>query len=190
MEVSPLSPQFRRRQNALRLLFECLLILIASFLLGMSPASAADPLGATLHQDGTTTFRVWAPFVDSVSARINDSTAVPLSKEQGHPDPADTTWIGTVPATRAGDQYRYVIQIGSVVREFNDPRAQQLTGFDLPNGFGLAANGDQPKSVIIDPAFTSPAFTEPTFNAMVIYEIHIGTFANTFDGAVQKARLP
>jgi 1,4-alpha-glucan branching enzyme len=31
-----------------------------------------------------------------------------------------------------------------------------------------------------------PAFTEPPFNTMVIYELHIGTFAKTFAGAVQK----
>ncbi len=76
--------------------------------------------------------------------------------------------------------------IGGVTREFNDPRAQQLTGFDLPNGFGLAGNDDKPQSVIVDPNFNMPAFTEPTFNTMVIYELHIGTFNHTFAGAVQK----
>ena len=73
-----------------------------------------------------------------------------------------------------------------MTREFNDPRAQQLTGFDLPNGFGLPGNDDKPQSVIVDPNFSMPAFTEPTFNTMVIYEMHIGTFNNTFAGAVEK----
>jgi 1,4-alpha-glucan branching enzyme len=73
-----------------------------------------------------------------------------------------------------------------VTREFNDPRAQQLTGFDLPDGFGLPGNDDKPQSVIVDPVFSMPAFTEPTFNTMVIYEMHIGTFNDTFAGAVQK----
>jgi len=91
-----------------------------------------------------------------------------------------------VPGTKAGDQYRYVIRIGSVTREFNDPRAQQLTGFDLPDGYGLPGNDDKPRSVIVDPTFNMPAFTEPTFNTMVIYELHIGTFAKTFAGAAQK----
>ena len=149
-------------------------------------ASAADPLGATPHSDGSTMFRVWAPFVDAVAVKINGGTAVPLAKEDGHPDPADTTWVGTVRGAKAGDKYRYVIQRGGVTREFNDPRAQQLTGFDLPNGFGLAGNDDKPQSVIVDPNFNMPAFTEPTFNTMVIYELHIGTFNNTFAGAIEK----
>src|SRR5439155_13990640 len=98
----------------------------------------------------------------------------------------DTTWTGTVPGTKAGDKYRHAIGLGGVTREFNDPRAQQLTGFDLPNGFGLAGNDDKPQSVIVNPNFNMPAFTEPTFNTMVIYELHIGTFNHTFAGAVQK----
>src|SRR6266852_2292704 len=179
-------PQNHRGKGTARLLAKWLLLFVSAFLLATPLASAADPLGATLHKDGTTTFRVWAPFVDSVAVKINDEAVTPLTRESGHTDPADTTWIGTVPRTKAGDQYRYVIRIGSVTREFNDPRAQQLTGFDLPNGFGLPGNDDKPKSVIVDPNFNMPAFTEPTFNTMVIYEMHIGTFANTFTGAVQK----
>src|SRR6516164_3504854 len=163
------------------------LSLIASvLLLSTLWASAADPLGAIPHGDGTTTFRVWAPFVDAVAVRINGGTAVPLAREDGHPDPADTVWIGTVPGAKAGDQYRYAIARGGVTREFNDPRAQQLTGFEPPDGFGLAGNDDKPRSVIVDPNFSMPAFTGPTFNTMVIYEMHIGTFNNTFAGAVEK----
>src|SRR5438128_12516360 len=150
-------------------------LIISVLLVSTLWASAADPLGATPHNDGSTTFRVWAPFVDAVAVKINGGTAVPLAREAGHTDPADTTWAGTVPGAQAGDKYRYAIQLGGVTREFNDPRAQQLTGFDLPNGFGLAGNNDMPQSVVVDPNFGIPAFTEPTFNTMVIYEMHIGT---------------
>lgn len=163
------------------------LILVSAFLLAVPLVGATvDPLGATPHKDGTTTFRVWAPFVDTVAVKINDGAAVPLTQEPGHTDPADTTWIVTVPGVKAGDQYRYLISLGGVAREFNDPRAQQLTGFELPDGFGLPGNDAKPKSVVVDPNFNMPAFTEPTFNKMVIYELHVGTFANTFSGAVQK----
>jgi 1,4-alpha-glucan branching enzyme len=157
-----------------------------ALLLAALLASAADPLGATLHSDGTTTFRVWAPFVDSVAVRINDGAVRPLTQEPGHSDPADATWTGTLAGTKAGDTYRYVIRIGSNTREFNDPRAQRLTGFDLPDGYGLPGNDDKPRSVIVDPTFNMPAFTGPTFNTMVIYELHIGTFAKTFAGAVKQ----
>src|SRR5215469_17139758 len=109
------------------------LSLIASVLLVSMPrSSAADPLGATLHKDGTTTFRVWAPFVDAVAVKINGGAPVPLAREPGHPDSADTVWAGSVPGVKAGDKYRYAIERGGVTREFNDPRAQQLTGFSCP----------------------------------------------------------
>lgn len=169
-----------------RLIGRCTLVLGLAFLGVAQSASAADPLGATLHPDGTTTFRVWAPFVDEVGVKINGGVVVPLAKEPGHPDPADTVWAGTASGTKAGDKYRYAIKRGGVVREFNDPRAQQLTGFDLPDGFGLNGNDDKPQSVIVDTRFDMPAFTVPSFNTMVIYELHVGTFNNTFSGAVEK----
>src|SRR5262245_31729087 len=125
-------------------------LIISVLLLSTLWASAADPLGATPHSDGSTSFRVWAPFVDAVAVKINGGTAVPLTREDGHPDPADTTWVGTVPGAKAGDKYRYAIQRGGVTREFNDPRTRQLTGFELPDGFGLAGNDDKPQSVIVD----------------------------------------
>jgi 1,4-alpha-glucan branching enzyme len=180
------SAQLRLRRLPARLLAKCLLVFVSAFLVALPLASATDPLGATLHNDGTTTFRVWAPFVDNVAVKINGGVVVPLTQEPGHSDPADTTWIVTVPRTKAGDQYRYVIRLGGVTGEFNDPRAQQLTGFDLPSGFGLPGNDSKPQSVLVEQNFSMPAFTEPTFNTMVIYEMHVGTFGSTFTGSVQK----
>ncbi|HQX48610.1 MAG TPA: alpha-amylase family glycosyl hydrolase [Planctomycetaceae bacterium] len=167
-------------------LTKCLLTFALALLAATPMVVAADPLGATLHKDGTTTFRVWAPFVNEVGVTINGADAVPLTRELGHTDPADTTWTVTVPDTMAGDTYRYAIKFGGVQRKFNDPRAQQLTGFELPEGFGLPGNEDRPESVIIDQDFDMPAFTGPNFNTMVIYELHIGTFNHTFAGAVEK----
>jgi hypothetical protein len=150
------------RLHPAKLLAGFLPSLIASVLLvTMSWSSAADPLGATPHNDGTTTFRVWAPFVDAVAVKINGGTPVPLAREAGHPDPADTLWAGTVSGAIAGDKYRYAIARGGVTREFNDPRAQQLTGFELPNGFGLAGTNDMPQSVIVDPNVISRRSPSP-----------------------------
>src|SRR5438876_7755264 len=82
-----------------KLLAKCLLVIASAFFVAEPLPSAADPLGATLHSDETTTFRVWAPFVDNVAVKINGGAATPLAKEAGHTDPADTTWTGTVPGT-------------------------------------------------------------------------------------------
>jgi 1,4-alpha-glucan branching enzyme len=107
-KVSMSSPQIHSGREAARLAAKCLLILVAASLAATHLANATDPLGATLHKDGTTAFRVWAPFVDSVEVKINDRAPVPLAREPGHLDPADTTWIGVASGTKAGDQYRYV----------------------------------------------------------------------------------
>src|SRR5690242_20028175 len=123
LKVFMLSPQRDSARRTASALSRGLLIFVA-LLAATLVASAADPFGATLHKDGSTTFRVWAPFVDSVAVRINDGPVTPLTREAGHTDPADTTWTGTVPRTKTGDQYRYVIRIGNDTREFNDPRAQ------------------------------------------------------------------
>src|SRR5262249_2648198 len=141
-----------------RLLAQCILVFTAVFLAATSRGSAADPLGATLHDDGTTTFRVWAPFVDAVGVKINGGAVIPLTKEPGHTDPADTTWTGTVNGTQARDKYRYAITRCAVTREFNDPQAQQLTGFDLPDGYGLPGNDDKPQSIIVDTSFNIAGF--------------------------------
>ena len=45
-----------------------------------------------------------------------------LSQEPGHPDPADTTWAGTVGGTKAGDRYRYSIKLGGVATRADSRR--------------------------------------------------------------------
>lgn len=101
-------------------------------------------------------------------------------------DPADWTWIGSVSGVKAGDRYRYVIERNGVAHEFNDPRAKQLTGFQLPDGFGLPGNDEKPQSIIVDPGLNPPEFTAPDFRTMVIYEMHVGSFAGTFAAAMPK----
>src|SRR5262249_17560650 len=144
-----------------------------------SAQSGHDPLGATLHPPSVT-FRVWAPFIDAASVKVNGST-VPMVKEPGHTDPADTVWSVDVPGVVPGDHYRYVMQVNGSSNEFNDPRARQLTGSDT-NAF----------SVVVDPGVPPPPFQTPNFNELVIYELHIGTFnptataEGTFAQATQK----
>jgi 1,4-alpha-glucan branching enzyme len=170
-----------RLRNAIWSTATCVLLLAAA-----SAVKAGDPLGATPHSDGTTTFRVWAPFVDSVSVKVNGGNPVPLSKEDGHSDLEDTVWTATVSGAAAGDRYRYSIVANGIAREFNDPRALQLSSFDPPNGFGIPGSDSTPESVIVNLSPELPPFNEPSFNTLVIYELHIGSFNKTFTGAAQK----
>lgn len=139
------------------------------------------PLGATLKAS-TATFRVWAPFVEAVSVRINGGAPIPLAKEAGHPASDDTIWVGKATNVRAGAKYRYVIRRDGQTREFADPRALALTG----------SKADA-ESVLVAPLPAQPPFSAPRFNEMVIYELHLGTFHRSsrtgrfdFAGAIEQ----
>lgn len=148
----------------------------------MGFARQTPPLGVTVSGNDAT-FRVWAPFVDGVSVRINDGSLVSLTKETGHPNPADTIWVGTLPGVHAGDKYRYVVKRGNQTREFIDPRSRQVAG----------SSATMDSSVIVAPLPAMPPFPMPNFNEMVVYEMHVGTFHKgaqsgkfDFSGAIEK----
>ena len=150
---------------------------------GAVPAVAA-PLGSTVHPGGVT-FRVWAPFVDSVAVRINESAPVPMIKEDGHTDAGDTVWAVDVPGAKAGDRYKYAIACNGNTNDFIDPRGLELTDH-TPAAW----------SVIVDQSTLRPApFKEPALRELVIYEMHIGSFnanpaqGGRFDFAGAAAKL-
>jgi len=145
------------------------------------PAQTPPPFGATPQGTGVS-FRLWAPFVESVAVQVNDAGPVAMVKETGHPQADDTVWVATVPGAKAGDKYKYLIKANGVTREFIDPRARQLTN-----------PGRDASSVIVDLSPVRSPSTEPSFNEMVIYELHIGSFniptgqaAGTFQSAIEK----
>ncbi len=129
-------------------------------------------LGATLHESGTI-FRVWAPFASSadVAGEFNEWEQTPMTR-----DATDGTWSVDIPAAAVGQRYKYVFN-GDLWKR--DPRARQVTH----------SNGD---SVIYDPdAFDwgSESFSIPARNDLVLYQLHVGTFAggdppSTFDDAI------
>src|SRR4051794_25597659 len=95
--------------------------ILSSLLSAAASAATPPPLGSTPYPGGVT-FRVWVPFVESVAVRINDRAPLPLAKEPGHPDAADTTWIVDAPDAKAGDTYKYLIRYNGNTAEFIDPR--------------------------------------------------------------------
>jgi hypothetical protein len=63
------------------------------FMAGLSclGQTVQPPLGATPKQSGTT-FRLWAPFVDSVVVKVNDREPVRMSKEDAHKQTIRCGW--------------------------------------------------------------------------------------------------
>lgn len=145
---------------------------------------AAEPLGATVHAGGTT-FRVWAPFADSVSVAgtFNDwnTLANPLSAE------SNGIWSADVAGATNGSLYKFAIARGDHTQWRRDPRGVQVAGADQ-------------NSVIYDHAafaWSAAPVPLPPRERMVIYEMHVGTFndpdpgdaaVGTFTTAAAKVR--
>ncbi|HUB26284.1 MAG TPA: alpha-amylase family glycosyl hydrolase [Tepidisphaeraceae bacterium] len=142
--------------------------------------AAALPLGATPDDHGVT-FRVWAPFVDSVGVTVNGKDPTPMAREAGHSNRSDDTWFAYVAGVKPGDHYRYVIRCNGVIGEFNDPRAIEVTS-PLRNAW----------SVVVAPIPEAQPLPARALDQLVIYEMHIGTFHADdngrfdFAGAAQK----
>ncbi len=118
------------------------------------------PLGARPLDDGTTSFRVWAPRAESISLRLCDSD-VALER-------AGYGVYEVVAPARAGDDYRFLVD-GS---RLPDPCSRwQPEGLRGPSRVLELSAADH--------------FAAPSLDDLVIYELHIGTFTpeGTFEAA-------
>lgn len=141
-------------------------------------------MGAIPFRDGTT-FRVWAPHAQAVfvTGTFDDwaGTAIELGRDG---DGSSGTWSAHVTGVQPGAEYRFTIRTPDGDHSRLDPYARQVT-----NSVG---NG-----VVYDPTafdWSGDDFTMPAWDDIVIYELHVGTFAaagarrGDFDHAVR--RLP
>ncbi len=123
------------------------------------------PVGATPIPGGGVVFKVWSP--DRTSCHVRGefngwSTADPMAKVGEH-------FVLHVPEAEAGDMYKYFFQNS----HWNtDARARRLNPGDNYNAF------------VIDPFaydWQVDDFQVPWFEEMVVYQLHIGTFAGRND---------
>jgi len=143
----------------------------------------------TKHWDDDTAvlFRLWAPNAQAVVV-IGDfnewsPTATPLTHE------GDGYWAGVSSAAKAGDEYKFLLQSAQGELERVDPYARQVTN-SIGNGVIYADTFDWQGE-----AGDHDQFTLPPWNELVIYELHIGTFADpdheddqpgTFEAAIAQ----
>ena len=134
-------------------------------------------VGAIAHRSGVS-FRVWAPFADSVAVfgSFNDWVEIPMENEK------DGYWYADVRGAKPGQEYKFVIRNGGKVLRKNDPRALHFT----------TSVGN---SVIANPSFDwgDAKFTPIPIEQQVIYELHVGTFnrpdpaiCGTFQDVIDK----
>ena len=125
------------------------------------------PLGATPLSNGGTFFRVWAPnaVVANVAGTFNswNSANRPLNNDGDY-------WWRKVGSAPTGSKFKFVFN-GDVWKP--DPRSRYHDA------------GDNYNSVAIDPLayeFQSTDYSMPPWEELVIYELHVGTFAGNGDG--------
>ena len=125
-------------------------------------------MGTILYPGGAA-FRVWAPFAPAifVAGTFNhwNATANPFASER------NGYWSVDIPGAGIGDEYQFVIPDGGNGIWHKNPYASEVV-----NSSGNA--------IIHDPDFdwTSDNFAMPPWNELVIYELHVGTFADVPGG--------
>jgi 1,4-alpha-glucan branching enzyme len=135
--------------------------------------SAATPMGATLVDAGGATFRAWAPRASAVyingifggTARVGQTDDLLLAKD------ANGYWSGFLGEAQEGDFYHFWVAGDGSNGYKRDPYARELaTDVVFPNC-----------SCIIRSASAYPwhdsTFLTPDFTNMIVYQIHIGTYA-------------
>jgi 1,4-alpha-glucan branching enzyme len=123
------------------------------------------PIGATPVAAGTV-FKVWAPTssIAHVRGEFNGWGLSSMSKVGEH-------FIVQVPAAGVGQRYKYFFD---GYRWNTDPRGRAIDA------------GDNYNAIIEDPlgfTWTRPDFAVPDFGRLVIYQLHVGTFAGRSDPA-------
>lgn len=145
---------------------------------GSEPASSRNgpwrlDLGATPTEGGETTFRVWAPKATGLSVRLltGDEGRVVRLHEDG-----DGYFAATVSGVSEGTGYFY---------QFND-------GTERPDPVSrFQPKGVHGPSQVVNPAgfpWTDDCWQGIPLEALVIYELHVGTFTNegTFDAIIPR----
>ena len=137
--------------------------------------SPQTPAGATLDAEGAA-FRVWAPEAEAVylhgifGGQVFDQLADDRLMQK---DPRGY-WSGYQDGARDGDRYRFWVQGKGSSGHKRDPRARELDPQNFPDCFSILRGLEFP--------WHDRDFVTPDFSDMVVYQLHVGTFAITKPG--------
>jgi len=133
----------------------------------------ATPMGANLVTGGGATFRAWAPRATAVY--VNGTFAgTPYTTQSDDllmANNGNGYWTGFMPDAQDGDPYHFwVVGAGSSGYK-RDPYAREMaTDAPFPNCSCLIRSGTAYP-------WHDSAFVTPDFSSMIVYQLHVGTYA-------------
>jgi 1,4-alpha-glucan branching enzyme len=140
--------------------------------------SPTTPMGATLVPAGGATFRVWAPRAISVyvNGMFNGLRRTGQTDDLLMEKDALGYWTGFMPDAADGDPYHFwVVGTGSSGYK-RDPYAREMASDSaFPNCSCLIRSGTAYP-------WHDSAFVTPDFSNMILYQLHVGTFAPSSPG--------
>lgn len=141
----------------------------------MTPTTRWQPsLGAVVSPRGTT-FRVWAPMCREVTLALDGHG--PARGARHLRRQPDGTFEATFADVAAGDRYRYVLDGAG---PFPDPASR------------YQPDGVHGPSMVVNPSvfqWSDRSWAGITMDALVVYELHVGTFTGEGTFAGVEARL-
>jgi 1,4-alpha-glucan branching enzyme len=134
------------------------------------------PMGAALIGPSGATFKLWAPAAQAVylngtfggANRWSSDTDASLLMQKD----ANGYWTGFLGGTADGDEYKYYVvgPVGGNSGYKRDPYAREFTHANaFPNVNCIIRGTDYP--------WHANNFATPDFSNMIIYQLHIGTYA-------------
>jgi 1,4-alpha-glucan branching enzyme len=140
--------------------------------------SPTTPMGATLVPAGGATFRVWAPRAISVyvNGMFNGVRRTGQTDDLLMEKDALGYWTGFMPDAADGDPYHFwVVGTGSSGYK-RDPYAREMASDSaFPNCSCLIRSG-------MAYPWHDLAFVTPDFSNMILYQLHVGTYAPSSPG--------
>jgi 1,4-alpha-glucan branching enzyme len=136
------------------------------------------PMGANLVEGGGATFRAWAPRATGVyvngtfggTPKSGPTDDLLMAKD------ANGYWTGFIPDAGEGDAYHFWVAGAGSSGYKRDPYARELaTDAPFPNCSCLIRSGAAYQ-------WHDSAFVTPDFSNMIVYQLHVGTYAPSSPG--------
>jgi 1,4-alpha-glucan branching enzyme len=155
-------------------------LVVGDQVLSQQHVTPQTPIGATLLAGGAT-FKVWAPRARAVYLHG-------VFEGQDYDRPTDDRllrkdergyWTGFQGGAVDGDRYRFWVE-GEGSRGYKrDPCARELDPVGFPNCFSILRDGHSFP-------WHDQDFVTPDFSDMIIYQLHVGTYAISRPGVVSN----